>query len=295
MSSERDVKLLCRILKVPRSTYYATINRPESMRSQESRDYCTQIKEIWLKSRKCYGSPRIAAIMRSKGIFISQKRVGRLMAGMGIRSVTMRKYRHYRSIEDKVDRQNILKQDFASERPNERWATDITYIKTSNDGWTYLASVVDLCTKRIAGFKYAKKMTANVAIAAVVNALRNQGYPEGVILHSDQGCQYTSEAFAEIMRKYGLIHSFSKRGCPYDNAVMESFHATLKTEEVNRQRYRDFSAASLRIFDYIEGWYNRTRLHSSIGYRTPVQFENELKMDKNVVTEMEVKSTSFCV
>jgi len=256
MSGEHDVKLLCRILKVPRSTYYATINRPESMRSQESRDYCAQIKEIWLKSRKCYGSPRIAAIMRSKGIFISQKRVGRLMAGMGIRSVTMRKYRHYRSIEDKVDRQNILKQDFASERPNERWATDITYIKTSNDGWTYLASVVDLCTKRIVGFKYAKKMTANVAIAAVVNALHNQGYPEGVILHSDQGCQYTSEAFAEIIRKYGLIHSFSKRGCPYDNAVMESFHATLKKEEVNRQRYRDFSAASLRIFDYIEGWYN---------------------------------------
>lgn len=295
MSGEHDVKLLCRILKVPRSTYYATINRPESMRSQESRDYCAQIKEIWLKSRKCYGSPRIAAIMRSKGIIISQKRVGRLMAGMGIRSVTMRKYRHYRSIEDKVDRQNILKQDFASERPNERWATDITYIKTSNDGWTYLASVVDLCTKRIVGFKYAKKMTANVAIAAVVNALHNQGYPEGVILHSDQGCQYTSEAFAEIIRKYGLIHSFSKRGCPYDNAVMESFHATLKKEEVNRQRYRDFSAASLRIFDYIEGWYNRTRLHSSIGYRTPVQFENELKMDKNVVTEMEIKSTSFCV
>jgi putative transposase len=295
MSGEHDVKLLCRILKVPRSTYYATINRPESMRSQESRDYCAQIKEIWLKSRKCYGSPRIAAIMRSKGIFISQKRVGRLMAGMGIRSVTMRKYRHYRSIEDKVDRQNILKQDFASERPNERWATDITYIKTSNDGWTYLASVVDLCTKRIVGFKYAKKMTANVAIAAVVNALHNQGYPEGVILHSDQGCQYTSEAFAEIIRKYGLIHSFSKRGCPYDNAVMESFHATLKKEEVNRQRYRDFSAASLRIFDYIEGWYNRTRLHSSIGYRTPVQFENELNTDKNEVTEVEVKSTSFCV
>lgn len=295
MSGEHEVKLLCRILKVPRSTYYATINRSESMRSQESRDYCAQIKEIWLKSRKCYGSPRIAAIMRSKGIFISQKRVGRLMAGMGIRSVTMRKYRHYSSIEDKVDRQNILKQDFACERPNERWATDITYIKTSNDGWTYLASVVDLCTKRIVGFKYAKKMTANVAIAAVVNALHNQGYPEGVILHSDQGCQYTSEAFNEIIRKYGLIHSFSKRGCPYDNAVMESFHATLKKEEVNRQRYRDFSAASLRIFDYIEGWYNRTRLHSSIGYRTPVQFENELKMDKNVVTKMEVKSTSFCV
>jgi len=295
MSGEHDVKLLCRILKVPRSTYYATINRPESMRSQESRDYCAQIKEIWLKSRKCYGSPRIAAIMRSKGIFISQKRVGRLMAGMGISSVTMRKYRHYRSIEDKVDRQNILKQDFASERPNERWATDITYIKTSNDGWTYLASVVDLCTKRIVGFKYAKKMTANVAIAAVVNALHNQGYPEGVILHSDQGCQYTSEAFAEIIRKYGLIHSFSKRGCPYDNAVMESFHATLKKEEVNRQRYRDFSAASLRIFDYIEGWYNRTRLHSSIGYSTPVQFENELNTDKNEVTEVEVKSTSFCV
>lgn len=106
MSSEHDIKLLCRIPRVPRSTYYASINRPESMRSQESRDYCAQIKEIWLKNRKCYGSPRIAAIMRSKSIFISQKRVGRLMAGMGIRSVTMRKYRHYSSIKDKIDRQN---------------------------------------------------------------------------------------------------------------------------------------------------------------------------------------------
>ncbi len=295
MSGEHDVKLLCRILKVPRSTYYAAINRPESMRSQERRDYCAQIKEIWIKSRKCYGSPRITAIMRSRGIFISQKRVGRLMAGMGIRSVIMRKYKHYSSNEDKADRQNILNQEFRSERPNERWATDITYIKTRNDGWTYLASVVDLCTKRIVGFKYARTMTAGVAIAAVVNALHNQGYPRGVVLHSDQGCQYTSEAFAEIVNQYGLIHSFSKRGCPYDNAVMESFHATLKKEEVNRQRYRDYSVAALRIFDYIEGWYNRTRLHSSIGYRTPIQFENELKMDKNVVIEMEVKSTSFCV
>ncbi|MGI5850111.1 MAG: DDE-type integrase/transposase/recombinase [Christensenellales bacterium] len=99
----------------------------------------------------------------------------------------------------------------------------MTYIKTSNDGWTYLASVVDLCTKRIVGFKYARKMTTDVAIAAVVNALHSQGYPKGVILHSDQGCQYTSEVFAEMINKYGLIHSFSKRGCPYDNAVMESF------------------------------------------------------------------------
>lgn len=143
-----------------------------------------------------------------------------------------------------------------------------------------MASVVDLCTKRIIGFKYAKEMTANVAIAAVVNALHNQGYPEGVILHSDQGCQYTSEAFAEIMRKYGLIHSFSIRGCPYDNAVMESFHATLKKEEVNRQRYRDFSAASLRIFDYIEGWYNRTRLHTSIGIVLRCSLRMNLKWTK---------------
>lgn len=282
-------------MKVSRSTYYATIRKPESTRSRENREYCARIEVIWKKSRQCYGSPKIAALMRNDGVLISQKRVGRLMAGMGIRSVIMKKYRHYSSSEDKLDRVNLLNQEFMSERPNERWATDITYIKTRNDGWTYLASVVDLCTKRIVGFKYARKMTADVAITAVVNALNNQGYPRGVILHSDQGCQYTSEAFAEIVNKYGLIHSFSKRGCPYDNAVMESFHATLKKEEVNRQRYRDYSTASLRIFDYIEGWYNRTRLHSSIGYRTPVQFENELKMDKNVVIEMEVKSTSFCV
>jgi putative transposase len=295
LSAEHDVKLLCRILKVPRSTYYATINRPESKRSQENREYCAQIKEIWRKSRKCYGSPKIAAIMRRNGILISQKRVGRLMVRMSIRSVVMRKYRHYSSIEDRTDRENIINQEFGSDRPNERWATDITYIKTRSDGWTYLASVVDLCTKRIVGFKYAKKMTADVAIAAIENALHSQGYPRGVILHSDQGCQYTCEAFAELVNQYGLIHSFSKRGCPYDNAVMESFHATLKKEEVNRQRYRDYSTASLRIFDYIEGWYNRTRLHSSIGYRTPVQFENELKMDKNGVNEVEVKSTSFCV
>lgn len=222
--------------------------------------------------------------MQQQGINISQKRVWRLMKSMNIQSVIVKKHRYCSSSFDRTERPNILKQDFSSSKPNEKWVADITYIRTTTDGWTYLATVMDLCTRRIIGYKYSRKMTANIAIDALLNALCDQGYPEGVIVHSDCGSQYTSEAYSSVVSQYNLIQSFSKKGYPYDNACIESFHATLKKEEVYRQRYRNYHKASLCLFDFIEGWYNRNRIHSAIGYKTPLQLEEELKMQPDGTT-----------
>lgn len=257
-----------------RSSYYAWLNRPESARSEENMRISALIKEIWLKSKKRYGYPKIAEELRKRGIHISNPRVWRLMCVLGIKSVTMKKYRPGDSKKDNIVRKNELNQNFSADSPNAKWVTDITYIKTVRDGWTYLASVMDLFTRKIIGWSFGRKITADLALAALDIALEKQNYPTQVILHSDMGCQYTSELFMSRIRQHGLIQSFSKKGCPYDNASIESFHGILKREEVNLRQYKDFDSAKLALFDFIEGWYNQTRIHSSLGYRTPQEAEN---------------------
>lgn len=173
------------------------------------------------------------------------------------------------------NKENILRRDFSADTINQKWCTDITYIHVQKEGWTYLASVMDLCSRKIIGYAYGTSMTAELAVEAVKNACLNVKDTSGIILHSDLGSQYTSLAFEGYLAERGILHSFSRKGNPYDNACIESFHSVLKKEEIYLHTYQDFKEARRAVFEYIEGWYNRKRIHSAIGYMTPQQREDE--------------------
>ena len=205
-----------------------------------------------------------------------QKEIQRHMAAQGLRSVVVKKYNHHANQGTvPADKENILKRDFQAETINRKWCTDITYIHVLKEGWTYLASVIDLCSRKIIGYAYGTTMTAELAVQAVKNACLNVKDTKGIILHSDLGSQYTSQMFEDYLSKRGLVHSFSRKGNPYDNACIESFHSVLKKEEVYLHIYQDFKEARRAIFEYIESWYNRKRIHSAIDYMTPQQKEDE--------------------
>lgn len=201
------------------------------------------------------------------------------MAKQELRSVVVKKYNHQANkgtIPD--DKENLLKRDFHAETINRKWCTDITYIHVLKEGWTYLASVMDLCSRKIIGYAYGTTMTADLAVQAVKNACLNVKETKGIMLHSDLGSQYTSQAFEGYLTAKEMLHSFSRKGNPYDNACIESFHSVLKKEEIYLHTYQDFKEADRAIFEYIESWYNRKRIHSAIDYLTPQQKEDvELK------------------
>lgn len=274
MSNEHRIIKLCETLGIAKSTYYSNINRVPSKRAIENQKYKEAIKAAWLKSKRRYGCIKIKKQLELKNIDISINRVWRLMNQLGIKSITMKKYKHHGSKQAPVDRKNILNQDFHADKPNQKWVTDITYIHTIRDGWTYLASVMDLYSKKIIGWCFGRKMNTALALQAVENALINQDHPKDVILHSDLGCQYTSGEFNRFSIANRLVQSFSRSGCPYDNACIESFHAILKREEIHHRTYSTYGEARIEIFDFIEGWYNNIRLHGSIDYMTPQQFED---------------------
>ena len=198
------------------------------------------------------------------------------MTKLGLHSVVVKKYNHHANqgtVPD--DKENLLDRDFEADSINEKWCTDITYIHVLKEGWTYLASVMDLCSRKIIGYAYGTSMTADLATQAVKNACLNIKCTEGIILHSDLGSQYTSQMFEGYLTEKGMLHSFSRKGNPYDNACIESFHSVLKKEEIYLHTYQDFKEANRAIFEYIESWYNRKRIHSAINYMTPQQKEDE--------------------
>ncbi len=199
------------------------------------------------------------------------------MQHLNIRSVVVKKYSHKSSNSAiPIDKENILGRDITTTSINEKWVTDITYIYVLKEGWTYLASVMDLHTRKIIGYSYGTQVTPELALQAVKNAVLNINDTDGIILHSDLGSQYTSQIFERYMKEHKFIHSFSRKGNPYDNACIESYHSVLKKEEIYLHTYTDFKEAKLAIFEYIEAWYNRKRIHSAIGYRTPQQAEDEI-------------------
>ena len=268
---------MCRVLKVSRSSYYKHLNKVESKRNIENKRLKELIIKIYKDSKKRYGAPKIHKILISQGETISLKRVQRLMNDLEIKSIVCKKYKPHSSKTKIEEKENILKRDFSTTTINEKWVTDITYIHTLRDGGCYLASVMDLHSRKIIGYAFDKVMDADLAIRAVKNAYECQKPNKEVILHSDLGSQYTSFKFAEYISSIKIVHSFSSKGNPYDNACIESFYATLKKEEVNLVTYYDFNAAKLAIFEYIESWYNRKRIHSSIGYITPQQCEDRAR------------------
>lgn len=201
------------------------------------------------------------------------------MKSLNIKSIIVKKYRPYSSSKTKVvERKNLINRDFTTTNINQKWTTDITYIHTVKHGWCYLASVMDLHSRKIIGYSLSRKIDTDLAISAIKNAVYLQSPKTSVILHSDLGCQYTSSKFKSYIDKTSFLsHSFSAKGCPYDNASIESFHSTLKKEEVNLVRYYDFNSLKLAIFEYIESWYNRERIHGSISYLTPQEVENKCR------------------
>src|SRR5690625_3826248 len=265
---------MCDVLDVPRSTYYQSLNKTISNRERENKELTKRIIEIHNGSNKRYGAPKIHHTLVEEGYKVSIKRVQRLMKKANIRSITVKKLRPIQSKEKVIERENILDKDFSTNTINEKWVGDITYIYTLRDGWCYLATVMDLHTKKIVGHSFSRTMTTELITKALENAYYTQKPDEELIFHSDLGTQYTSDEFAKVIQKFNMTHSFSYKGNPYDNACIESFHAVLKKEEVNHVQYIDYKSAKLAIFRYIEGWYNRKRIHGSIGYKTPQEMEN---------------------
>ncbi|MET2033344.1 MULTISPECIES: IS3 family transposase [Enterococcus] len=272
-SDAHSVKNMCAVLDLPRSSYYERINRKPSNHHIETKRLDTLITTIYWEAKGRYGAPKIWQKLRQDGEMISLKRVQKRMKALGLRSITVKKWRPVKVEKDDTQRKNLLKQDFTTTGLNQKWVTDITYIHTKLDGWCYLSTIQDLHTKKIIGWTFGKQMTTDLVMDTLTNALLNQASGSGLILHSDQGSQYTSKIYEEKLESLGIAHSFSRKGCPYDNAGIESFHASIKKEEVYPQEYRDYNEAHRSLFQYIEGFYNRSRIHSSIGYLTPNQME----------------------
>ena len=269
------VTQLCRVLKFPRSTYYKVLHRTPSNRQKAYEIFSEQVRQAYDESKGRYGAVKICRILNQKGIFCNVKRVQRHMARQGLYSIVIRKYNpHEEHTDTPNDKKNILNREFSADTINQKWCTDITYIHVQKEGWTYLASVMDLCSRKIIGYAYGTSMTSELAVKAVENACQNVKDTAGIILHTDLGRQYTSRVFEAFINSKGMWHSFSRKGSPYDNACMESFHSILMKEEIHLHIYQDFKEAEKAISEYIELWYNSKRIHSAVGYMTPQQRED---------------------
>lgn len=267
------VKRMCRALRVSRSGYYAWRGRPVSQRAQANATLVAQIREEFRASRHTYGSPRIHAALRRKGTLCGRNRVMRLMGlhGMVARRTRRRVPRTTQRDLGAIPAPNLLQQHFASPAPDRKWVSDITYIDTGED-WLYLAAVMDLFSRRVVGWAMADHMQTSLAQQALDMAMLRRDPAQGLLHHSDQGSQYTSEAYQQSMRTHQCEVSMSRVGNCFDNAPIESFFRTLKAECATRQ-FANRAQARTAIFEYIEAWYNRQRLHSALNYSSPAEFE----------------------
>lgn len=272
-----DVRTMCKVLGIARSEYYYQRNKKKNRYKEANEKLDKEILKEYENSKGRYGSPKVQKALEKRGIKANQKRVARRMKKMGLKSIIVKKYRPSGS-KGKVDdtnKPNLLAPNFKAEGLRGKLVSDITYIYTKEKGWTYLAIVMDLYGMSIIGYSYGDTMDAELVIKAIQNA-RNKGkFKTGAIFHSDLGSQYTSNKVERYLKELDLKHSYSKKGYPYDNASMESFNAILKKEEVNLHEYKTFEEARRVIFEFIESWYNRRRIHSVINYRTPEEVEKQ--------------------
>lgn len=263
--------MLCKCLGIHHSIYYYHCKRQTNSYKIANQKLDVEIKRIYDESKSRYGSPKITKVLNNNGIKVSQKRVARRMKSLGLKSIVIKKFNHAGNskTDNSKEYPNLLEQDFFASTPSEKWVGDITYIYTKETGWTYLAIVMDLFDLKVVGWSYGLNMTDDLVIDAFNKAMINRGLSKGKIFHSDRGSQYTSNDFESLLEELEIKHSYSKKGYPYDNASMESFNAILKKEEVNVNNYETFNEAKLAIFEFIEGWYNNQRIHSSLNYITP--------------------------
>lgn len=268
-----SIQRMCNVLRVGRSGYYAWVKRPASSRAQANQALLALIRVAYQDSRQTYGSPRLHLALRQQGIACGRHRVARLMRASGLCARPKRRFRPVTTqrADNVVPAPNRLNQDFAAAAPNQKWASDFTYIET-DEGWLYLAVVLDLFSRRVIGWAMRETMETELVEAALRMALEDRQPAAGLLHHSDQGCQYTSTAYLTDLTTAHSQLSMSRVGNCFDNAMVESFFSTLKNECVTGP-FRTRAEARTTIFEYLEVWYNRQRMHSSLGYRSPVDFE----------------------
>lgn len=273
-ASEFSVEIMAKAFRISRSGYYKYLNKRISATQQHAKLLTEKIKYIHTESKYLYGSPRIYAELKKQGQKCSRKRVMKIMKENNIQSKIQKKWKlKNKSCKDlsKIS-PNLLNQNFTALMENEIWVTDITYIWTA-EGWLYLSAILDLYSRKIVGLSMGKNINTNLVLSSLKQALCHRTPKTGLILHSDRGVQYTSNSYKNFTSKVGIILSMSAKGYCYDNAAMESFFHTLKTEHVYFYKFATTKEAATSIFEYIESFYNRRRIHSTLGYLSPVEFE----------------------
>lgn len=269
-----SVAALCRVLEVSRQGYYAYVARPQSPRIAKDIELQARVQAAFVRSNKRYGSPRVLRQLRREGHPASKRRVERAMRAMGL---SARKPRRWRVNTTQADPShsvvgNLLNRDFTATHPNERWVTDITYVWT-DEGWCYLAVIVDLFSRAVVGWALSTSLSTDLPMAALRMAVQRRRPEAGLLHHSDRGCQYTSFEYRSALARHGVTVSMSRTGNCWDNAVAESFFATFKNELVHTRTWASRVELRAATFEYLEGFYNRRRLHSSLGYKTPSEVE----------------------
>jgi putative transposase len=272
------VALMCHVLEVSRAGYYAWLGRPESPRAIHQAEVVEQIRRVHRESRQVYGSPRVYRALKAEGVACCENTVAKLMRRSGVRAATARRFvarttdsRHHHALAE-----NTLDRQFEPGEIDRVWVGDITYIATG-EGWLYLAAVLDLGSRKVVGWATADHLRSELVERALSNALEHRRPSGPVMHHTDRGVQYACDDYQELLRSHGLEVSMSRKGDCWDNAAMESFFGTLKQELVHREPYATREQARRSLFEYIEVFYNRQRLHSTLGYLSPVQYEASRK------------------
>lgn len=267
---------MCNVLCASRSGYYEWRKGKVRPRLLRQLHLLELIKKIHQESRGNYGSPRITRELRKDGIVVNKKTVAEIMKENGIQAKHKRKYKATTDSNHNLPvAKNRIKRKFKTKKPNHTWVSDITYLRT-DEGWLYLATFIDLFSRKVVGWSMAERMTANLVVNAFRMALFRQKRKAPKIVHSDRGSQYASDAFRKEIKAYGCKQSMSRKGDCWDNAVAESFFGTLKTELVHHEKYKTREQAKLSIFDYIESFYNKRRMHSYLNYLSPDDFEKRM-------------------
>ena len=268
------VALQCEILRVSRSGYYGWRRRAPSASRRRREALAAEIRQVHAESRAVYGAPRVHAELAARGRVCDRKTVAKLMKQQGIRSRSRKRFRprttdsnHRRPVAP-----NVLDREFRPESANRSWAADITYVPTA-EGWLYLAAVLDLYSRKVVGWSMSSAIDSRLVVDALEMAVARQRPAAGLLVHSDRGVQYASEHYQRTLARHGLVCSMSRLGNCWDNAPMESFFATLKTELVHHERYATRDQARQSVFEYLEVFYNRVRRHSALGYVSPNDFE----------------------
>jgi putative transposase len=269
-----SVERMSKMLNISRSGYYRHIDAKPAARRVENSRLVNKIRRAHLESRQTYGSPRIHAELKAQGEICSRKRIARLMRREGIIAKMKKRFKLTTKINSLAKAApNLLQQNFKALAPNERWVADITYVRTL-EGWLYVATILDLFSRRVVGLSMHKRMTADLVITALTQAFLHRKPQVGLVHHTDKGSQYTSSDFQRLLAMYGMLASMSGVGNCFDNATAESFFHTLKTEHIYFEQYETREQAKQSIFEYIEVFYNRKRRHSTLGYLSPVEFED---------------------